>query len=64
MTLNKFFAFFIYLVNFIGGVWVFNIADQDNKVILFYLIFVFANAQGLYLNYKIMRFKEKLNESN
>jgi len=63
MIWNKFLAFGIYLVNFIGGIWIFNIADHDNKIVLFYIIFVFANAQGLYLNYKIMRLKEKLDES-
>jgi len=60
--MNKLFSIVIYLVNVIGGIWIFNSAAQDNKVYLFYAVFVFANVHAFYLNYKIIKLQDKLDE--
>jgi len=64
MTWNRFFAVAIYLVNFIGGLWIYTNASVDNKFIIFCIIFVFAHAQSIYLNYKIIKLEEKLDETS
>jgi len=58
--MNRLFAIVIYLINVIGGIWLFNSATPEHKIYLFYAVFIFANVQAFYLNFKIIKLQDKL----
>ena len=55
-----------YLIHFCGCLFIYNIAPQEHKVILFCLVLFIGNIQNFYLSYKLLKMKgnNKKNDKN
>ena len=62
MNGNRVFAAFIFMIYIFGVIKVFDSADLEGKNFIFYVMFALVNIQAIYLNLKILKLEDKLNE--